>query len=227
MLPAFSVLKGKSLNKHKTNTKSVNDMVTVSLKVALSELEHEHGCCDIPSAIRDRVVTAANTFKASRFELGAALAAYRGSLNGESTWTAVVRAVAESLGVSVSTIWRIQEDFLRVCDTPGTIIAAFKEAKLDLAAPKNKALISKVTELIPKGGNPSATEAKDAFARAKTEMQTTRPRRLGPAAKAKTRIDQSFQYLERLYADVDPATREAELKTLLERLFTHFSIEAD
>jgi hypothetical protein len=213
--------------------RAVEDVVTDKLASAdadlsgrLREIEAEYEA-EGTKAIRDGLLQAVFEYRRSHYRLGRALFEYKAKTVFKKGlgWTRVVQLIATSLGCDGRSVFRWMEEYARVAELPEATITALENASVDPAARKNADLVDRVAKLT--SPDPAEDEAEAAVAQAKVEMQASRPRRLGPAPKAKTRIDQSFAYLEKLYADVDPATREAELKTLLERLFTHFSIEAD
>jgi len=214
-------------------SEAVNEVVTdnlsnldTALAAQLREIETEFEA-EGPAGVRDELVQAATCWRRSTFRLRRALAQYKDLYRESKGWIQAARLIADSLGVDERTIHRWVAQYEDVSSVPSPTINALEDAGLDPAAPKNTKLLGKVLTMLPKDSEPTDDEAKDALVRAKVEMQASRPRRLGPAPKPKTRIDQSFAYLEKLYADVDPATREAELKEVVERVFAFFSMEAD
>jgi hypothetical protein len=215
------------------NSHAIDDMVIDKLSVQdadlagqLREVEAEFEAAG-STEVRSALLQAVCEYRRSHYRLGRALQEYRTKtvFKQDQGWTRVAQLVSKSLGVDVRTIFRWIAEYAQVAELPVATITALENASVDPAARKNADLVDRVAELT----SPDSTEdeAEAAVAQAKMEMAANRPRRLGGSPKPKTRIDQACHYLENLYAHVDPANREAELKEVVERVFAFFSMEAD
>lgn len=189
--------------------------LNADLSARLREVEVEFEAVG-QAGIRDELLNAITGWRRSTFRVGSTLARYKEIFKNKRGWIKAAITIADNLGVVERTIHRWVSDYESVASVPGSAIAALEDEGIDPAAPKNKALVDNVVQMLPRDSEPTSEEAKEAVAKAKTAVEAARSRR--PAPKPKSRIDQAVDYLNVLFRGVDPETRKAEIETVMQRL---------
>jgi hypothetical protein len=115
---------------------------TITGDLTAGEKQHEQ-------QTRAKMLAALQRYTASRYDLGKALAAYKDACRQKGTWVKAAKAIAEHIGRSPRTVFRIVADYDRVAGAPEPVLVAMQEQGFDPAEPKHATLLEQVTTMTP------------------------------------------------------------------------------
>ena len=120
-----------------------------NLGALLREVESEHVDNSDGRALdaREAIVSALPTYRASRYEFGRLLAAYKAFFTEDRGWMEAAKAIAGALGCDERTIRRIVEDYRHAAQFPPEIAEELGVQGIDAAAKKTAPHISNLLTL--------------------------------------------------------------------------------
>lgn len=93
---------------------------------------------------REALIATVSAFNQSRFHLARAIARYKFHFKAEHAWVQVARLIAEAIGSSERTVFRMLESYEDASHLPDITVEAMLEQQIDPAATKNAVIVKKL-----------------------------------------------------------------------------------
>jgi hypothetical protein len=175
------------------------------------------------AALRKQWTAAQTQLKASRYEMGEALAGYKELYKAEKKWLTVLKTI----GVARRTADDYIARYTAASKIPTKLRLEAERQNVDLGKPAVLALVNVAAWERLKDASAETIEKEVA----KIKQASKRPAQTTAAAKTDNdRLKQLQQLAEKLYGNVDPNLRAEELPRILKRLtedlLKHYSVEA-
>ena len=171
------------------------------------------------SVDRSKLLSACETYRQSRYELGRELSLYRAKFKREGGWLAAVGAIAGWLRVSDKTVVNIADDYRRVeAEYPASVITAAMKAEIDPAARRNGPVLVQAMKMIPRDRDLSEDEAARLFPSAQAAVENARIAKRAATnslSKNERQTFVGFQALLKVLGEVSQAGKQQYLKTII------------